>query len=77
MCKDEFEKYSEKEEKSMEDYKTSDLKSIVTIRETNFAKQFRVLLRRYTSSIVRIPLAVFAIFGMGIFATFLVSSIYY
>lgn len=52
------------------------LKSIKTIRSTSFRKQFRVLMRRCIVGFKRVPLVLFALFGMAIFAVFLISSIF-
>lgn len=46
------------------------------MRGTSFAKQFGVLLWRNIQGFWRVPLVVFAIFGMSIFAIMLIASIY-
>jgi hypothetical protein len=52
------------------------LKSIVTLRSTNFSKQFKVLLARHFIGLQRAPFAIFALFGMAVFSVILISSIF-
>ena len=58
-------------------YTKEDIKGVKTIRSSGFKKQVKVLLRRQLVGFERVPLVVFALFGMGVFAVFLIASIYY
>jgi len=68
--------YVKEETTSLSKLKASSLKSIKTVRGTHFAKQFKILLRRYGIGLIRVPLALFALFGMAIFSVFMISSIF-
>ena len=68
--------YVKQELPSVSKLKSESLKSIVTVRGTHFSKQFKILLRRYGIGLIRVPLALFALFGMAVFSVFMISSIF-